>query len=773
MFQRVILTLLLSVCLLSPAAAQESITEPPPSQTDSIWLPLLEQLRQPRLNTLGLTISDTELRHADFRLALDSGTLYLFEPVWINDSPVYVGGYFVGRGSIDFKPPIRTERFQMKRFYKADSLAGTVSRVVLFFAGLERLNLDGADPHRVGLPTSEDRRFMEYGFRAMTHSSDYHLPFTILRNVVYQRPEPFLIVHSINDQFDHDQYRYQPLAREEVMFGKAYPEWDGVETVCSYHAGVKESLSNINGPREDAFEPIRYTIESALDRSGVLEAEALLDLVVLDPSAQFTILNLHPGLEVSSVGLGDGREVEFVREANELRPSAFLLYLAFPERPRVGDTLQLRVRYHGDIVRRQYGLFLVDASVFWYPTTGASRWTDFDLRFKSPAEFTLIASATLVDSSTVADTLFTHWQTDRPEKGVTFNIADFDKRVYREDNLSRVELYHNRALHEALIKDFREDWYDHLSPSILDPLRLYMHLYGPPIRDCFRASESVYSHGESFPGMINLPFWTFRNRQTQGEDLLMRAHEVAHQWWGSSVGYETYHDQWLSEGLAEFSCLRYCNTVVTPERFVEKLREMRDNVFSVRKNWLIGGEEAGPIIQGRRTTSSKTSGDYQLIIYEKAALVLHMLRCHLTDWSTLDHSRFDDFLKEFHQQYAGRNASTQDFRNLLEKRTGIDWGFFFDQWIYGTELPEYVFERSIDMDASDGLWRARCRVEQREVGPDFTVIMPLQIEFANKSVQYTAQVIRGPETEFVLTFDQEPKKVRLNPFEAVLAKVDQ
>ena len=30
---------------------------------------------------------------------------------------------------------------------------------------------------------------------------------------------------------------------------------------------------------------------------------------------------------------------------------------------------------------------------------------------------------------------------------------------------------------------------------------------------------------------------------------------MAHQWWGNHVGWESYRDQWISEGLAEFSSM--------------------------------------------------------------------------------------------------------------------------------------------------------------------------------------------------------------------------
>ena len=39
-------------------------------------------------------------------------------------------------------------------------------------------------------------------------------------------------------------------------------------------------------------------------------------------------------------------------------------------------------------------------------------------------------------------------------------------------------------------------------------------------------------------------------------DFLL-GHEVAHQWWGQGVGFKNYHDQWLSEGLAQYSAVMF------------------------------------------------------------------------------------------------------------------------------------------------------------------------------------------------------------------------
>ena len=38
------------------------------------------------------------------------------------------------------------------------------------------------------------------------------------------------------------------------------------------------------------------------------------------------------------------------------------------------------------------------------------------------------------------------------------------------------------------------------------------------------------------------------------------AHELAHQWWGQAVGWKNYHEQWLSEGFAQYFAAMYAET---------------------------------------------------------------------------------------------------------------------------------------------------------------------------------------------------------------------
>ena len=97
------------------------------------------------------------------------------------------------------------------------------------------------------------------------------------------------------------------------------------------------------------------------------------------------------------------------------------------------------------------------------------------------------------------------------------------------------------------------------------------------------------------------------------------AHETAHQWWGQAVGWRTYHDQWISEGFSQYFAALYARQRRGDELFGAMLRRMA--------KWAREQGTAGPVSLGYRL--GHIQGDsriFRAIVYNKAAVVLHMLR---------------------------------------------------------------------------------------------------------------------------------------------------
>src|SRR5262249_6115328 len=109
-------------------------------------------------------------------------------------------------------------------------------------------------------------------------------------------------------------------------------------------------------------------------------------------------------------------------------------------------------------------------------------------------------------------------------------------------------------------------------------------------------------------------------------------HEVAHQWWGHTVGFASYRDQWMSEGFADMSAALYLaardnNT----QEYLTFWNDERD-LLPERDREGFRAIDAGPLTMGDRLANSRTGfGTYRRLVYPKGAYILHMLDMMMRD----------------------------------------------------------------------------------------------------------------------------------------------
>ena len=177
------------------------------------------------------------------------------------------------------------------------------------------------------------------------------------------------------------------------------------------------------------------------------------------------------------------------------------------------------------------------------------------------------------------------------------------------------------------------------------------------------------------------------------------AHELAHQWWGQAVGWKNYHEQWLSEGLSQYFATLYAAKERGDDLLFNLMRQMR--------RWAVDQSDQGPVYLGYRLGHIKGEGRvFRAVVYNKAAVVLHMLRRLVGD------EAFFSGLRRFYTVWRFRKAGTEDFRAVMERAAGRDLAPFFEAWIYGTGVPELRF--SYQTDATSAVVRFEHR---REVVP--------------------------------------------------------
>jgi aminopeptidase N len=304
---------------------------------------------------------------------------------------------------------------------------------------------------------------------------------------------------------------------------------------------------------------------------------------------------------------------------------------------------------------------------------------------------------------------------------------------------------------------------DFVGADIANSLSFFSRMFGPPLFHQYTATETPYFHGEAFPGMIDLSWVTFLGLSGTGEDEIFRAHEMAHQWWGIGVEPAGYRDRWISEGFAEFAGMWYMQMILRDnDKYFKTLRDARQNIRRERG-------KAAPIGLGTRAGES-WHGNYQLQTYQKGAWVLHMLRNMMLDTHTMSEDRFIAMMHDFYTSYRGKRATTLDFQHVVEKHFGQPMDWFFDEWVYGTDVPTYTFAWTTTRDSTGNGYDLQMRVRQSDVPDNFGMYVPVLIKF-DQGEAMIRMLVRGPTTEAKMHVPALPTTLQLNPLESVLAEV--
>ena len=144
------------------------------------------------------------------------------------------------------------------------------------------------------------------------------------------------------------------------------------------------------------------------------------------------------------------------------------------------------------------------------------------------------------------------------------------------------------------------------------------------------------------------------------------AHELAHQWFGNSVGIGAWRDIWLNEGFACYAEWVWSEASGGPT--IEELAATAHSRLSdLRADIVIGDPGARDMFDDR--------------VYKRGALTLLAVR------RTIGAEAFAQLLTAWTGRHRHALVSTDDFIALAESFAGRPMGAFFDEWLYARELP--------------------------------------------------------------------------------------
>src|SRR2546422_10914788 len=102
-----------------------------------------------------------------------------------------------------------------------------------------------------------------------------------------------------------------------------------------------------------------------------------------------------------------------------------------------------------------------------------------------------------------------------------------------------------------------------------------------------------------------------------------------------------------------------------------------------------------------------------------------MIRNMMLDTRTMGEERFEAMLHAFYATYGGKRSTTFDFQRVGERHVGQPMDWFFDEWVYSTDVPTYTFAWKADHDSTGGGYTAHVRVRQTDVPRKFGMYVPV------------------------------------------------
>ena len=232
------------------------------------------------------------------------------------------------------------------------------------------------------------------------------------------------------------------------------------------------------------------------------------------------------------------------------------------------------------------------------------------------------------------------------------------------------------------------------------------------------------------------------------------AHELAHQWWGQAVGWKNYHEQWLSEGLAQYFAALYAEHRDGPEVFSEVLTQMR--------RWSLRHSDQGPVYLGNRLGRIEDEPRvFRALVYNKAAMVLHMLRRLLGD------ETFFGGIRRYYNEMRFRKAGTDDLIRAFETQSGRSLTAFFDRWIHEADLPDIAFSHRIE--SGSGGRDVILRFDQR--GKHFEVPITVTLRYRGNQRETLVVPVAGAVTEVRMPLRGQLRDVEVNEDGGALVEV--
>ncbi len=718
-------------------------------------------------------VKHVEIKHADLTITFQDPIVF-----YDNIPNIETALLVVGEGEILFSPSLPRERHQLELVYNDRFLKDKLNYVYIrcsdsLFKKNIRIEKEAANKR---FPDKSDMN-KAYSLFTKLYSRSFTIENSLngeLLSFIPQGEET--VIEFEGKKTGKFTYIYSPFSEEEVTLyhrdrkrflnlyspqstkeeRRFYISWGKKFDVTDYEVDIN-------------FKPVDFYFSGR----AKIEIESQID------SLDEVKFRMNPNLEILRINDKDKNELFFTKD--ELR-KAFYVYFLNPigrdqttsveifyrgkiEPPRINEDVVSGRQYDRSyrMLWPGYETYLYSLSAYWYPVPPEGDFFTSRVKIIIPPEYSVISNGKLIEQSKLEDmesveeldevgrNVFV-FKCQKPIKYLSFIVG---KMEMRDESFKPLPLRYYRSA-----ETYPPAW--ELFEQAQKILTFYDDRFGSFPFDNMNIVQRVWEESgghspASFVVLNQLP-------RVEGRRLVSRdspvnltrwneyylAHEIAHQWWGQGVTWDSYHDQWISEGMAQFSTILYLREEYGEAAFSNILEKISD--------WVEKKAEWGPIIFGSRISYFDFLA-FQTIVYNKTALVLNMLR------DMLGEEVFFRGVRTFFERFKYGAAKTRDFSRIFSEISGQDLSSFFKNWFESYSLPDVRVARSLEK--FDHGYKLLFTIDQLKD----PFIFPLWIEWKEGEKKVKKMILVDQKKEsYEFELEQKPKKIKINPDKAVPGK---
>lgn len=481
-----------------------------------------------------------------------------------------------------------------------------------------------------------------------------------------------------------------------------------------------------------------YNLNFSFDlNKNILYGITEIEFSITQDQVDTIYLDLVDNMEIESI-VGT---IDYYHHQNDL------IKIGLDRKYQTGEKAKLRISYNGQPQSNGFGAFEFTnnstggrliwslsehlySRVWWpckdHPTDKAD---SVDITITVPIGLVAVSNGLLVKTTTGNGNVTFYWQERYPIAPYLVSLA-ISTYKYQE----KTWIYQDHSMPSVCY--YFPDYSDQSITQVINThnsgMTVFSDLFGiyPFIKEKYGSAQFNWGGGMEHQTITSLG----------GYDTDLIIHELAHQWWGDYITCASWHDIWLNEGFASI-----CEAL-----YREQIEGEKAYHSYVKSNFTVGLDNMVYVID-----TTNVSSVFHRTVYDKGAMVLHMLR-YVTGDST-----FFQILKTYYQQLPYGIATTTDFKIICENISGQELTWFFDQWIYSAGRPAYKVAWGVD--PLDNGYQLKINLSQTQPGITFKMPVQFILKYSATSDTLIQFFNDSKNQDFSVILPQKPYTLGLDP----------